>query len=135
MFAGDPDPYTADSDRTNMDDLIVTPSGGVTAQRRRERQGRPADNRASPDAHRQPRPVVRAPANRTLPIQTPFTLRGSGRDRDGDKLTYLWEQNDDGGRDGTTLVDNSKKNGPLFRVFGPTPTSRTRTPATARRPA
>ncbi len=61
---------------------------------------------------------MRAPANRTLPIQTPFTLRGSGRDRDGNKLTYLWEQNDEGGRDGTILVRNKKKNGPLFRVFG-----------------
>ena len=36
----------------------------------------------------------------------------------GDKLTYLWEQNDIGGDGGTALVDNRKRNGPLFRVFG-----------------
>ena len=34
------------------------------------------------------------------------------------QLTYLWEQNDIGGSEGTALVDNRKKNGPLFRVFG-----------------
>ncbi len=66
-------------------------------------------------------PRVTAPRNRTLPVRTPFTLQGKGRDKDGDKLTYLWEQNDPGKRgrgEGTSLVDNHKRFGPLFRVFG-----------------
>jgi hypothetical protein len=63
-------------------------------------------------------PQVKAPANRTLPLRTPFTLRGSATDADGDRLTYLWEQNDIGGSLGTALVNNAKRNGPLFRVFG-----------------
>ena len=33
-------------------------------------------------------------------------------------LTYLWEQTDIGGATGTGLVNNTKTNGPLFRVFG-----------------
>jgi hypothetical protein len=33
-------------------------------------------------------------------------------------VTYLWEQNDLGGEDGTSLVSNTKTKGPLFRVFG-----------------
>ena len=118
MFAGDPDPYTTDSDRAVVHTLIVTPSAGVTANVGESAKGGPPDNAG--DSHRTGNhaPVVTAPANRTLPLRTPFTLRGSATDADGDKLTYLWEQNDIGGNNGTALVDNAKKNGPLFRVFG-----------------
>ena len=118
MFAGDPDPYTTDSDRSVVHALIVTPSAGVTANVGESAKGGPPDNAG--DSHRTGNhaPVVKAPANRTLPLRTPFTLRGSATDADGDKLTYLWEQNDIGGSNGTALVDNAKKNGPLFRVFG-----------------
>ncbi|HET6940167.1 MAG TPA: M12 family metallo-peptidase [Nocardioides sp.] len=63
-------------------------------------------------------PVVTAPADKTIPMRTPFTLTGSATDSDGDSLLYLWEQNDRGAAAGTGLVDNVKKNGPLFRVFG-----------------
>lgn len=63
-------------------------------------------------------PVVTAPADRTLPVRTPFTLTGSGTDEDDDALTYLWEQNDIGGEVGTDLLSNAKLSGPLFRVFG-----------------
>jgi hypothetical protein len=118
IFAGDPNPYTNNSDRADMRALIVRASTGVTAHVGETAKGGPANNNG--DSHRTGNraPAVTAPANRTLPLRTPFTLRGSGRDLDGDKLTYLWEQNDVGGRQGTALVDNSKKNGPLFRVFG-----------------
>ena len=118
MFAGDPDPYTADSDRKDMHALIVTPSAGVSAHVGETARGGPPDNHG--DSHRTGNhaPVVTAPADRTLPLRTPFTLRGSADDADGDPLTYLWEQNDTGGNNGTALVDNAKKNGPLFRVFG-----------------
>jgi hypothetical protein len=63
-------------------------------------------------------PVVTAPADKTIPLRTPFTLAGSATDSDGDSLLYLWEQNDRGSALGTGLVDNNKTNGPLFRVFG-----------------
>ena len=63
-------------------------------------------------------PKAKAPTDRTLPLRTPFKLTGSAKDGDGDKLTYLWEQNDVGGAEGTKLVANKKVNGPLFRVFG-----------------
>ncbi len=62
-------------------------------------------------------PVVTAPAAFTIPLRTPFALVGSATDADGDTLTYLWEQNDRGGASGTTLNNNTKVDGPLFRQF------------------
>ena len=118
IFAGNPDPYTDDSDRADMHALVVRTSDGVSAHVGETAKGGPANNNG--EAHRTGNraPSVTAPANRALPLRTPFTLRGSGKDSDRDKLTFLWEQNDVGGTDGTALVDNGKKNGPLFRVFG-----------------
>jgi hypothetical protein len=63
-------------------------------------------------------PVVTAPARHTIPARTPFALTGSASDPDGGPVTYLWEQNDRGGETGTSLVDNTKTDGPLFRLFG-----------------
>ena len=118
IFAGNPDPYTDDSDRSDMHALVVRTSDGVSAHVGETAKGGPANNNGESHRTGNRAPSVTAPANRTLPLRTPFTLRGSGKDSDGDKLTFLWEQNDVGGKDGTALVDNSKKNGPLFRVFG-----------------
>ena len=61
-------------------------------------------------------PAVSAPAPKTIPIRTPFTMSGGATDLDGDALIYLWEQTDPGS--GTALTDNTKQDGPLFRVFG-----------------
>lgn len=66
-------------------------------------------------------PAVVAPADRTIPVQTPFTLTGSATDADaGTALTYLWEQNDASLNPliGSLLGSNLKLEGPLFRVFG-----------------
>lgn len=63
-------------------------------------------------------PQVSAPAAYTIPVRTPFALTGSATDPDGDTVTYLWEQNDQGSFDGTALTDNVKTNGPLFSQFG-----------------
>jgi hypothetical protein len=63
-------------------------------------------------------PVVTAPADKTIPARTPFTLTGSGTDADGDALAYLWEQTDAGITGGSELVSNSRTSGPLFRQFG-----------------
>jgi hypothetical protein len=63
-------------------------------------------------------PVVTVPAGYTIPLRTPFALTGSATDADaGDTLTYLWEQNDRGGSAGTSLLNNTKTNGPLFAEF------------------
>ena len=64
-------------------------------------------------------PVVTTPAEFVIPVRTPFALTGSATDPDGDSaLTYMWEQKDRGGGNGTALTDNNKVNGPLFRQFG-----------------
>ncbi len=120
MFAGDSDPYTEDSAREDADPLLVgTSSPGVSARVGETARGGATQNTGydvNDTGNR--RPVVRAPGDRTLPLRTPFTLTGRGRDADGDPLTYLWEQNDVGGATGTALVRNAKVDGPLFRVFG-----------------
>lgn len=63
-------------------------------------------------------PTVSVPDGYTIPLRTPFALTGSATDDNGDALTYLWEQNDRGAAAGTSLVNNVKLNGPLFRQFG-----------------
>ncbi len=64
-------------------------------------------------------PTISAPASVSIPLRTPFALTAEATDADGDDLIYLWEQNDRGGQGtGTSLVDQVKPNGPLFRVFG-----------------
>ncbi|MEU2614085.1 M12 family metallo-peptidase [Micromonospora sp. NPDC007271] len=63
-------------------------------------------------------PVVTVPGSVTIPVRTPFALTGSATDADGDAVTYMWEQNDRGATAGTALMNNTKINGPLFRVFG-----------------
>ncbi|MET0321440.1 MAG: M12 family metallo-peptidase [Duganella sp.] len=63
-------------------------------------------------------PVVTVAPRYTIPLRTPFALTGSAQDADGDTITYLWEQNDNGGSAGTGLISNVKTNGPLFRQFG-----------------
>ena len=63
-------------------------------------------------------PDVTAPRRQTIPVRTPFVLTGSATDSDNDPLIYLWEQNDRGAAGATSLISNTKLNGPLFRVFG-----------------
>jgi hypothetical protein len=62
-------------------------------------------------------PVVTAPAGYTIPLRTPFSLTGNATDADGDTMTFSWEQNDRGGSAGTSLLNNTKTNGPLFAMF------------------
>jgi len=63
-------------------------------------------------------PIVAALASYTIPLRTPFVLTGSATDSDGDTVTYMWEQTDRGAASGTSLISNTKANGPLFRQFG-----------------
>jgi hypothetical protein len=67
-------------------------------------------------------PVVNAGIDYTIPAATPFALRGSATDADGDTLSYQWNEMDAGGDNyatdhlsfGTDLGGN-----PLFRSFLP----------------
>ena len=62
-------------------------------------------------------PIVTAPTSYTIPLRTPFALTGSATDADGDAMTYSWEQNDRGGAAGSSLLNNTKTDGPLFAMF------------------
>jgi hypothetical protein len=100
--------------------LTVTPvSGTFTTFTGTTYNGGPTDNQGLVAATTNSSPVITAPADRSIPARTPFTLTGAATDPNaGDTLTYLWEQTDPGGATGTGLVDNNKTNGPLFRQFG-----------------
>jgi len=63
-------------------------------------------------------PTLTVTPSYTIPLRTPFALTGSASDGDGDTVTYMWEQNDRGGSNGTGLITQPKTNGPLFRQFG-----------------
>lgn len=104
-------------------DQLTVEAGGVAGFAGETSRGGPAQNdgvQLRPDdtgLADNTAPVVKVPANKTIPIRTPFALTGvSGTDADGDTLTYLWEQTNFG--EGTRLSDNTKVYGPLFRVFG-----------------
>ena len=119
IFAGSPDPEVYGGARRRGRARGVQPVGrGVRLRRRDRARAAPPRNGGGAVATRNHEPKAKAPTDRTMPLRTPFKLTGSGKDGDGDKLTYLWEQNDVGGAEGTKLVANKKVNGPLFRVFG-----------------
>jgi hypothetical protein len=104
----------------NQPAMTVNPvAGDVTGFVGTTAQGGPAANGGSTIVTTANHaPAATAPADKTIPIRTPFTLTGSAVDADNDSMVYLWEQNDRGGATGTGLVNNTKLNGPLFRVFG-----------------
>jgi hypothetical protein len=118
IFAPSPDPevYGGASDVPSL--VVGSPSAGVSGFTGETATGGPADNEGERVATRNHAPRAKAPRSVTIPMRTPFRLRGHGSDSDHDRLTFLWEQNDTGGREGTSLVDNHKVDGPLFRVFG-----------------
>lgn len=63
-------------------------------------------------------PVIPVLTNYTIPAGTPFVLRGSATDADGDALTYCWEQTNAGS---TTDVPNATSTAnPNFRSLSPT---------------
>jgi hypothetical protein len=62
-------------------------------------------------------PAVTVPAGYSIPLRTPFALTGTATDGDGNPLLYSWEQNDRGAAAGTSLLNNTKTNGPLFAMF------------------
>ncbi len=113
-------PFPDDPSITTTEDIQpLTVSGtGVTGFVGETAQGGTAKNDGSEQvATGNTSPTAKAPANKTIPIRTPFTLKGKGKDADGGKPTLLWEQVDHGPK-AIDLVKNRKVFGPLFRVFG-----------------
>jgi subtilisin-like proprotein convertase family protein len=69
-------------------------------------------------------PVITMPSKvYTIPITTPFELRGSATDEDNDNLTYCWEQYDLGQ---SVVLGSNTVTGPLFRSFKPSALGHTR---------
>ena len=70
--------------------------------------------------------------NYTIPVNTPFILRGQGTDADGDQITYVWEQYDEDGfnvkpTQGFIGIQAANSNvAPLFRSFPPSTTGNER---------
>ncbi len=65
-------------------------------------------------------PQAAAGSDYVIPANTPFALKGSGADLDGDTLLYNWEQIDLGNESSNiaTMVDDGTR--PLFRFVSPT---------------
>ena len=80
-------------------------------------KGGTVDNGGTPVPTGDAIPDVAAPTSYTIPLRTPFSLTGSATDADGDPLVYAWEQEDRGAAAGTSLMSNTKTNGPLFAMF------------------
>ncbi|GAA5146651.1 hypothetical protein GCM10023340_17840 [Nocardioides marinquilinus] len=103
----------------DLPSVSINPVEGFTGFVGETAQGGPAENggfTATETTNRTP--VATAPATASIPLRTPFTLTGEASDADGDAMVYLWEQTDRGAGTGTSLVSQTKTNGPLFRVFG-----------------
>ena len=106
----------------DVDELTVDPSGvagfvGETARGGTSQNDGISLDPATSNVSDNSAPTVKAPADKTIPVRTPFALTtASASDPDGDALTYLWEQTNFG--EGTRLSSNTKVYGPLFRVFG-----------------
>ncbi|HEU6443840.1 MAG TPA: M12 family metallo-peptidase [Gaiellaceae bacterium] len=97
----------------DLQDFTAGASGFV----RETDKGGPVDNGGTVTLTGNNYPVVSAPSGYTIPLRTPFALTGSATDPEGDTILYSWEQNDRGGTAGTSLLINTKTNGPLFAMF------------------
>jgi hypothetical protein len=97
---------------------LVNATGGATGYVGEITAGGLSTRRGAVSATGNTAPIVSVPTGYTIPVRTPFALTGSGSDADGDELTYMWEQDDRGATTGTSLISNTKLNGPLFRQFG-----------------
>jgi hypothetical protein len=105
---------TADVDPVSLSDL----SGLTAIMTEIDNGGQQTNGGSSSVVRGDKAPGVSGPGDFSIPVRTPFALTASGTDVDGDPLTYLWEQDDQGGNAGTALLSNTKTNGPLFRIFG-----------------
>jgi len=63
-------------------------------------------------------PTIFPLTNYTIPVGTPFVLRGNGADTNGDALTYCWEQTNSGATTAVPSATTSASN-PNFRSVEP----------------
>lgn len=67
-------------------------------------------------------PTANAGSDYTIPKSTPFVLKGTASDPNGNTITYCWEQNDSATNsesDANSIAYATKTNGPNFRSFLP----------------
>lgn len=67
-------------------------------------------------------PVVDAGANYTIPQSTPFLLKGTASDADGDAMIYSWEQNNtptSAFTGSNSITYPTKTSGPMFKAYAP----------------
>jgi len=64
---------------------------------------------------------VNAGDERTIPLATPFKLKGSGNDADGDTLWYQWDQMDAGAATNADTLGDDLGSNALFRSYSPQP--------------
>ena len=62
-------------------------------------------------------PIINAGMDYTIPANTPFVLKGTGSDPNGNALSYCWEQYDSASNQtgSNSIAYAAKTNGPLFR--------------------
>ncbi|PWA11733.1 zinc-dependent metalloprotease [Flavobacterium laiguense] len=80
-------------------------------------------------------PTVSAGSDYTIPKSTPFVLKGTGSDPNGNAMTYCWEQNDSATgsqSNGNSMAYATKPNGPNFRSFLPSNSTNRYFPALSR---
>ncbi len=62
---------------------------------------------------------VNAGVDRTIPLATPFKLKGSGNDADGDTLSYQWDQMNAGAATTADTLGDDLGSNALFRSYSP----------------
>jgi len=69
-------------------------------------------------------PITDAGFDYKIPVSTPFILKGSATDTDGDSLSYCWEQNDTATNQTgvNSAASPTKTGGPNWRSYSPTTT-------------
>jgi subtilisin-like proprotein convertase family protein len=80
-------------------------------------------------------PTVSAGLDYTIPKGTPFVLKGTASDPNGNSMTYCWEQNDSAPNNenkGNSIAYETKTSGPTFRSFLPTGVTKRYFPAFSR---
>ena len=70
-----------------------------------------------PTGNNPPSVQVTSPAGKTIPISTPFTLKGTGTDPDGNELWFCWDEMDLGP---ISPLGSPTGSAPLFRFRPPT---------------
>lgn len=71
-------------------------------------------------------PVINAGTAYTVPKGTPFVLKGSGTDANGDDIYYNWEEYDLGTTTGGAAAAAGTTDSPIFRSFDPSTTGNIR---------